>query len=251
MDTRTTAEATFRFYGPLNDFLPPELRQRPVRYAFHGRPGVKDPIEALGVPHVEVELIVVAKRPVPFRYRLRAGDRVAVYPAFTALEVGARLRPPPPAAFVVDVHLHKLARILRLLGFDVSYHNPAMDRQLVDISSRQHRILLTRDRELLKHGAVTHGYWVRSHHPPKQAREVLRRFAIRDQARPFSRCLACGGELVPVTKQEVNDRIPPKTAAWIDTYVRCRSCDKLYWPGTHFARLRRLVADVLGPERPT
>lgn len=246
------AEARFRFYAELNDFLPEERRQREFTYEFSGSPAVKDAIEALGVPHVEVDLILVNGRSVPFSYRLQPGDRVAVYPMFESLDISplTRLRPRPlrRPAFVADVHLRKLARLLRLLGFDVVFRDNADDPELVELSVQEGRILLTRDRQLLKHGALTHGYFVRSERPVEQVREVIRRFDLAGQVRPFTRCLACGGDLVPVAKEEVIDRIPPRTAAWLDEYVLCQGCGKLYWRGTHYGRLERLVAEVLAPE---
>jgi len=246
------AEATFRFYAELNDFLPEERRQREFTYEFLGSPAVKDAIEALGVPHVEVDLILVNGRSVPFSYRLQPGDRVAVYPMFESLDISplTRLRPRPlrRPAFVADVHLRKLARLLRLLGFDVVFRDDADDPELVELSVREGRILLTRDRQLLKHGALTHGYFVRSERPVEQVREVIRRFDLAGQVRPFTRCLECGGPLERVAKEQVLDRIPPRTAAWLDEYVLCQGCGKLYWRGTHYGRLERLVAEVLAPE---
>jgi len=246
------AEATFRFYAELNDFLSEERRQREFTYEFSGSPAIKDAIEALGVPHVEVDLILVNGRSVPFSYRLQPGDRVAVYPMFESLDISplTRLRPQPlrRPAFVADVHLRKLARLLRLLGFDVVFQDDADDPELVELSVQEGRILLTRDRQLLKHGALTHGYFVRSERPVEQAREVIRRFDLAGQVRPFTRCLECGGPLERVAKEQVLDRIPPRTAAWLDEYVLCQSCGKLYWRGTHYGRLERLVAEVLAPE---
>ncbi len=245
-------EATFRFYAELNDFLPEERRQREFTYEFSGSPAVKDAIEALGVPHVEVDLILVNGRSVPFSYRLQPGDRVAVYPMFESLDISplTRLRPQPlrRPTFVADVHLRKLARLLRLLGFDVVFRDDADDPELVELSVREGRILLTRDRQLLKHGALTHGYFVRSERPVEQAREVIRRFDLAGQVRPFTRCLECGGPLERVAKEQVLERIPPRTAAWLDEYVLCQGCGKLYWRGTHYGRLEHLVAEVLAPE---
>lgn len=241
--------ATFRFYAELNDFLPQEKRQREIDYEFFGSPTVKDAIEALGVPHVEVDLVVVNGEPVDFSYHLRDGDRVAVYPVFESLDISgvSRLRPRPlrRPRFVADVHLGKLARILRLLGIDVAQPPDPADEELVRISQEDERILLTRDRHLLKHGKLTHGYYVRADSPLEQAVEVLRRFDLFGEVKPFTRCPVCNGLLEPVSREEVLEKIPPRTAAWLDTYWRCRSCGKLYWPGTHYRRLRETVDRVL------
>jgi len=245
------SEATFRFYAELNDFLPPARRGREFTYRFLGSPAVKDAVEALGVPHVEVDLILVNGEPVPFTYRLQDGDRVAVYPVFESLDISplTRLRPSPlrHPTFLADVHLRKLARLLRLLGFEVWFKPDADDRQLIQISVEEGRILLTRDRHLLKHGALAHGYWVRAERPVEQSREVIRRFDLLGLMRPFTRCLECGGLLRPVEKEDVIDHIPPRTAAWLEEYVMCQRCGKLYWRGTHYGHLKRLVSEILSP----
>lgn len=246
--------ATFRFYAELNDFLPQEVRKRDIRYEFFGTPTMKDAIEALGVPHVEVDLILVNGEPEDFSYHLKDGDRVAVYPVFESLDISGitRLRPRPlrEVKFVADVHLGKLVRILRLLGLDVRQPKDAADEELVRISREEGRILLTRDRHLLKHGKLTHGYYVRADEAVEQAREVLRRFDLWDRISPFSRCLSCNGVLESVPKEKVLERIPPRTAAWLDKYTQCRSCGKLYWPGTHYRRLEGLIAEVLSVRPP-
>jgi uncharacterized protein with PIN domain len=249
--------ATFRFYAELNDFLPPEKRKRVTSYPFLGSPTVKDAIEALGVPHVEVDLIVVNGTSVDFSYRLRSGDRVAVYPVFETLDISPlvrlRERPLRRTLFIADVHLRRLARLLRLLGFDTLHTNDYEDEAIIEIANEQGRIILTRDRQLLKHGSVTHGYWVRSTDPIKQAGEVVRRFELASQVRPFCRCPTCNGLIERVNKADVLARIPTKTAAWLDEYYECRRCAKLYWRGTHHPRLEALIERILSgdPRRET
>jgi len=242
-------EATFRFYAELNDFLAPDARGRAINASYLVSPSVKDAIEALGVPHVEVDLILVNDEPVGFDYRVRAEDRVAVYPVFEALDIAPirRLGRPPlrRTCFIADVHLRKLSRLLRLMGFDVLHSPTSTDSELVDVSVRTGRILLTRDRALLKHGRLTHGYWVRSVQPRRQAVEVVRRFDLAGDIRLLSRCPRCNGVLKPVDKADVLPRIPPRTAAWVDEYVECVSCGKLYWQGTHVDRIRAALDQIL------
>ena len=245
----TQSQATFRFYAELNDFLPEVRRKQNLVFAFHVAPTVKDAIESFGIPHVEVDVILVNGVSVGFAHRLTPGDRVAVYPVFESLDVTRLVRlssrPLRHTAFVADVHLRRLARMLRLLGFDVGYLEDADDETLIEISLRERRILLTRDRALLRHGRLTHGAWIRSVHPIDQAIEVVRRFDLAEQARPFSRCTACNGHLHPVDRDSVLDRIPPKTAAWLDKYDACDTCGKLYWQGTHHGRLSSIVERIL------
>jgi uncharacterized protein with PIN domain/sulfur carrier protein ThiS len=256
--------ADFRLYAELNDFLPDaqlrnDARQRTVAYAFRGHPSVKDAIEALGVPHTEVDLILANGEPVDFDYHLREGDRIAVYPVFESLDISSltRLqqtsgskRPLRRTAFVLDVHLGKLARLLRMLGFDALYRNDYEDEEIVDVAQSEQRIILTRDRGLLMRGAVTHGYWVRATAPIAQAREVVRRFDLREQVRPFTRCLRCNGLLDPIASETVRDRVPPQTVAWLEQtgvreYRRCADCGQVYWPGTHYERMQRTIARIL------
>lgn len=241
--------AEFRFYEELNDFLKPERRRQTVSYRFDGHPGIKDPIEALGVPHVEVDLIVVNGESVGFDYRLQDGDRVAVYPVFESLDVSpiVKLREKPlrNIAFVVDVNLGRLARLLRLLGFDVLFSNAYDDDEIVRISEEQGRIALTRDRRLLYAKAVTHGYWVRSVWPSRQVEEVVRRFDLAGLVRPFLRCADCNGLIEPVAKAAVEDRLEPKTKKYYETFYRCPACGKIYWEGSHVGKLRERFKGVL------
>lgn len=241
--------ATVRFYAELNDFLPPADRQRDLVRSFLGKPSVKDQIEACGVPHTEVDLVLVNGQSVGFDHRLRDGDRISVYPVFEALDVTplVRLRPRPlrEPRFVLDVHLGKLARRLRLLGFDAAWQREATDEELVSLSLGEKRILLTRDRELLKWRELTHGAAVRGTDPREQLAEVVGRFDLPRSAAPFTRCLTCNGRLAAVPKEEILDRIPPETRLHYDTFFSCLSCRRVFWWGPHFRRLREIVDEAL------
>jgi uncharacterized protein with PIN domain len=237
--------ARFRFYAELNDFLPASKRQLDLDYDFRGAPSVKDAIEAQGIPHPEVDLIVVDEVSVGFDHRLRDGDRVAVYPVFEAIDISpvTRLRAKPlrETRFVVDVHLGKLARFLRLLGFDTIYESSAGDAEIIEVQRTESRVILTRDRGLLKSGAVTHGYWVRATDPDAQLDEVVSRFDLSSQAEPFTRCLACNGHIGPVDAGAVTNEAPPRVRRRHREFFRCGECRKLYWKGTHYDRLVALV----------
>ena len=241
--------AQFRFYEELNDFLRPERRKTTLDYAFDGHPGIKDAIEALGVPHSEVDLIVVNGRSVGFDYRLQGGDRVAVYPRFESFDISPvqKLREAPlrTPAFVLDVHLGKLAALLRLLGFDALYRCDYDDLEIIRISLAERRAILTRDRRLLFHKVVTHGYFVRSPDPMAQAREVLDRFDLRGIAHPFRRCLACNGLVAPVAREAIEDRLQPLTRAHYTRFSQCGQCGRVYWEGSHHARLAERVARLI------
>lgn len=239
------AESEFRFYEELNDFLPAALRKRSFAHRYAGTPSVKDVIEALGVPHTEIDLILVDGQSVRFDRKLHGGERVAVYPMFERFDIAPlyRLRPKPlrEPRFVADVHLGKLARFLRLLGFDTRYRNTLDDAELVRISTRERRILLTRDRGLLKHKALTRGYWIRATAAEQQVREVVAALSLTRNARPFTRCMSCNGALEPVPRSAVADCVPVRVHRSFRKFARCRSCQRVYWRGTHFERLRKLV----------
>jgi uncharacterized protein with PIN domain len=242
--------AVFRFYEELNDFLPPGKRRKRIVYAFSGKPAVKDAIEAQGVPHTEVDLIVVGGESVGFDHHLRDGDEVAVYPVFESLDITpvVKLREEPlrEPRFVLDVHLGKLARLLRLLGFDALYRSDYDDPEIVRLSVEQRRVVLTRDRQLLHARVITHGYCLRSTDPEEQLAEVIRRFDLRQRVAPFSRCLSCNEVLEPVAKEEVLDRLEPRTRRDHDTFVRCPACERIFWPGSHHRRLSAVVERFRG-----
>lgn len=243
------ASATFRFYAELNDFLPPERRQRAFAYRFDRRASIKDVVEALGVPHTEVDLILVDGRSVNFGHILGDGERVSVYPVFEAFDISplARLRPRVlrTPRFVLDTHLGTLARYLRLLGFDALYRSDYDDAELAAISASERRILLTRDRGLLKRRIVTHGIFVRDDDPRAQIRDIVSRLDLGGMVRPLSRCVRCNGPLAPVEKAEIADRLEPKTRMYYERFLRCAECGQIYWKGSHFGRLQKTIDDLL------
>ncbi len=244
-----TRHATFRFYEELNDFLPPERRKLSFEFTFAGTPSVKDTIEAIGVPHTEVDVILVDDESVGFGRLLRGGERVAVYPVFERLDVASvtRLRPEPlrEPRFVLDVHLGKLARYLRLLGFDTTYDRACDDATIVGIAIAERRIILTRDKGLLKRKAVTHGYWLRNTDPRRQVREVVDQLDLARLVRVFSRCMICNAPLEQVAESDVRDRLPPGIRGRFELLARCPGCERVYWPGSHYDRMVELVKALL------
>ena len=218
----------FRFYEELNDFLPASRRQRPFNYDFVGTPSIKDSIEAIGVPHTEVDLVLVNGESVDFGHRTIGGERVAVYPVFERFDITPlirlRARPLRRSRFVADINLKKLARSLRLLGFDTDDRQNVDDRTIIEFAKRDHRIIVTRHRRLLRHSAITHGYWVRSTEPLLQLREVVRVFQLQNSLRPLSRCLRCNGELHSVDKWETRDELPAWVWSDFEELVRCDEC---------------------------
>lgn len=241
--------AEFRFYAELNDFLSPLQRKRTVLYRFSGHPGIKDPIEVFGVPHTEVELIIVNGESVGFDYQLQTGDRVAIYPVFKGLDTTPlfRLREKiaPKPRFVLDVNLGKLAKLMRLLGFDCLYRNDFQDKEVVSIAVTEHRIVLTRDRRLLYAKHINYGYWVRAVDVESQVVEVLSHFDLHSSIHAFVRCLVCNGELAPVAKADILDRLEPKTRLYYEVFHHCVDCQRIYWEGSHMEDMRRRLAGFL------
>ncbi|WP_107851745.1 Mut7-C RNAse domain-containing protein [Oceanimonas marisflavi] len=235
----------FRFYGQLNDFLPSELRQRTVCYRYSGSPGLRDAIQAQGVPHTEVDLVLVDGVARCFDFNLQGGEQVSVYPRFKAFELQAgRLGPKPLAVhrFILDVHLGKLCRQLRLLGFDTAYGNDFEDRHIIDRSLAERRIILTRDLGILKQARVQYGYFVRATAPNRQIGEVLQAFELKERCRPLSRCIKCNGEVERVAKSRVESRLPDGTRRSYELFYQCRACGQIYWRGAHYARLMEKLA---------
>jgi uncharacterized protein with PIN domain len=242
---RVSHEIEARFYAELNDFLPPERRQRAFRYAFHGTPSVKDTIEAIGVPHTEVDVILVDDRSAGFDYLLQGGERIAVYPVFERYDVSplTRLRPEPlrVTRFVADVHLGALARHLRLLGFDTTWERDLADEAIVGVARDEQRIILTRDRGILKNGRVTHAYWLRSTDPLRQLEEVVRAIDLGRDIDPYTRCMECNGELQSVERAAVARSVPLQVFLVYREFRQCRRCHRVYWKGSHVKRLDKII----------
>lgn len=238
--------AHFRFYEELNDFLPPERRKREFAVPCAQAATVKHMIEALGVPHTEVELILINGASVAFERLLQDGDRVAVYPRFEAFDITpllrVRERPLREPRFVADCHLGGLARLLRMAGFDTLFRNDFADPELAALSIDEQRILLTRDRDLLKRRGITHGCYVHALKPVRQFQEIVQRLNLAGACRPFSLCLECNAPLRPVDKIEVIDRLPPSVRAGHDHFFTCERCRRIYWRGSHWQRMRALLA---------
>jgi hypothetical protein len=250
--------ATFRFYGrlralatapeetPAGEILPAGCTER--RYMFGGRPALRDAIEAQGVPHPEVDLLLANGDPASLERPLHDGDRISAYPRLRRLAPDAVLRPDPPEPlrFVLDVHLGRLARYLRMLGIDARYANDAADRALARVADREGRILLTRDRKLLCRRRIRRGAYVRAADPEAQLREVAAWFDLEGAAEPWTRCMRCNGTLTSTPPEAIRDTVPAAVYDAHDTFWQCTRCDQVYWAGSHVRRMRRLIDRVFG-----
>ncbi len=237
---------SFRFYASLNDFLSRQNRQKRFTYWLKGNPSIKDTIEAIGVPHTEVELILSNGQMVDFSYGVKEGDCFSIYPHFSSLEINHKLLRYPLSnnRFVLDVHLGKLATQMRLLGFDVLYENNYDDEELAEISHQQQRYLLTRDIALLKRSLVIYGYWIREKRTEQQLIEVLNRFDLFSEISPFQRCLRCNGLISSVEKQVIQEQLEPLTKEHYHEFYQCTECAQIYWKGSHYPKLQAFIQKI-------
>ncbi len=246
--------ACFRFYAELNDHLSPRDRFKTLEKSLAVPSTVKDMIESFGVPHAEIELIVVNGQSSDFSRRIGAGDLVSVYPKFESIDITPELRvrskPLRNPKFVLDVHLGKLAAYLRMLGFDALYRTCYTDPELVQISSSEDRALLTRDRGLLKHSTITHGYWLRETDSRRQTAEIIRRFDLSRAIQPFTRCMACNGILRPSSKEQVRASLAAGTVELYNEFHQCSDCNRVYWKGSHYYRMQRWIEDLIFAAQP-
>lgn len=246
MGADATAAAWLRFHGDLAGLARHTDAAGVAAVDAPPHRTVKDAVEACSVPHTEVGLLLVDGASVGFAARLAPDATTDVYP-WSALPADAppsRVAPEPlPATrFLLDVHLHRLAELLRLVGLDARYDADADDAHLAEAAVVDRRWLLTRDRRLLMRATVTHGYLVRADAPHEQLREVVARFGLGGALAPMTRCARCNAALEPVAKAEIAHRLEPGTRAAYDRFARCTGCDRLYWRGAHARALDDLVA---------
>ena len=238
--------ATFRFYEELNDFLAPGRRKCDIEIEIDRSRSVKDAIESVGVPHPEVDLILVDGVSVDFTHLLLGGERVAVYPMFERLDISPLLRLRPRVLrdprFVADVHLNKLARHLRMAGFDTLCEAEWDDDRIVAAALDERRTILTRDKGMLRRAEVDRGYFVRAVESEEQLAEVLRALQLESLVLPFTRCRECNAPLIDIAADEVAGRVPPRIRALYDRYKTCPACARVYWEGSHFLRMKSMLA---------
>ena len=238
--------AEFRFYAELNDFLPFDKRQLSFQHYFSGKPSVKDTIEAIGIPHPEVDLILVNGNSVDFNYLLKSGDKISVYPVFESFDIGKvsllRKGHLQDFKFVLDVHLGRLAKYLRMLGFDTLYRNDYQDEEIIELALIENRIIITRDIGLLKNKRVTRGYWLRHTQSKKQLAEIMKRFDLQIKMQPFKRCLVCNNELFAISKEKIINKLLPKTKENYEKFSCCCGCKKIYWKGSHYQHMQNFLS---------
>ncbi|NBC65252.1 MAG: twitching motility protein PilT [Bacteroidetes bacterium] len=248
--SKQTIQPTLRFYGDLVDLVSlPISDNRIIKRSLSEPTSVKDLIEGCGVPHTEVDFILADNKPVDLSYKITGEERISVYPFFNSLEISRSERlqvsKPDKLWFVVDVNLGKLAKHLRMAGFDTAYKNDATDSELIKQIKEENRILLTRDRKLLMRNVVKIGYLPRSDDPTKQLEEVFKRFNLFDEIQPYTRCVNCNGVLENVSKESVMDQLEPLTKKYFEEFSQCSECGQVYWKGSHRNRLDSRLEQLL------
>jgi len=243
-----TKQITFRCYAELNDFLPLEKRQKQFRHALKTPLTLGEAIESLRIPLCEVDLALVNGQPASYEKRLFENDLISVYPTFESLDISRLKGLCYPALrisrFILDAHLGKLAKYLRMLGFDTLYRNDYEDEEIIRIAAQEKRIVLTRDRALLHAPRITHGYYVRSVNKHEQLREVVRKFDLYSQFKSFSRCMTCNSKLVSKDLKEVRHLLQETTIRNFKEFFYCPGCRKVYWKGSHFIRMESYIREL-------
>ena len=237
-----------RFYEELNDFLPVDKRKTRLQHSFIGRVSVKDLIESFGVPHIEIDLILVNSEPVGFNYIVNDNDDISVYPVFESFDIKEiqHLRPQPlrEPKFILDVQLGQLAKYMRMSGFDSSYKSTYNKNEIINHSVNERRTILTKDRNLLKRNEVTHGYWIRHSEVIDQLKEVIGRFQLNNQIQAFSRCLICNSMLQKIEKENIIERLEENTRNLFNEFYICPTCSRVYWKGSHYNKMIDIIKEI-------
>lgn len=239
------SQITIHFHGEITFFL---SKTHQPHHSIDYKTSIKDFIEALGVPHPEIEQIIVNQQAVDFDFSLLEDEThdVQVYSDIQQ-DNTAPLRPPLTAKprFILDTHLGRLANILRMMGFDTLYRNDYPDDELAFVSNQETRVLLTRDIGLLKRSLVIYGRFVRETDPHKQIIEIMRAFKLLPYVEPFKHCIKCNGLLHRVEKADVIDRIPENSANHFEIFHQCADCHQVYWKGSHYNKMQSYIDEVM------
>ncbi len=230
--------AHFSFLDDLSSLLPLANRNGTFEYTFSGPQSLKHLIESVGIPHTEIGELRANDRPVGLDYLVQNGDQIVVR---GGPQVDGQYEEP---LFVLDGHLGRLASRLRVLGLDCLYRNDYTDQELARVSGGEQRILLSRDRRLLMRKAITRGYLIRSLITEIQFQEVFQRYGLERWIRPFQRCPRCNHLLEAVSKEQVLDRLEPLTRMYFDEFHICPACQQIYWKGSHYEKLQRLISGL-------
>lgn len=241
-------QVKLRFYEELNDYLPQEFHKGWIESSAKTGTSVGEMISSFGIPLNEIDLILVNQQSESFDYILRQGDRISVFPVFETFDISevSNLRDKPlrELAFIGDVHLGRLCKYLRMLGFDTCYSNDYTPSQIIGISNLEKRIILSKNIRLIRHKLVTRAYWVRSSNSKEQLKDLIYGLNIIKLANPLTRCLNCNNKLQMVKKEDIIDRLEERTAKYYTEFFRCMVCDQIYWKGSHYESMLEFIHQI-------
>lgn len=244
-------QAFFRIYEELNNYLPAEQQKVWFQVSFAEGATIKDLMQMLGIPAEEIDLVLVDQQSCPLGYLLKGNERISVFPIFERLNIAPvgqlHSKPLRNPRFCCDVHLGKLAKYLRMLGFDTVYTPFSTAEDLQAQSIREKRILLSRSLRLIHHPAITHAYWVRSSDPDEQIKDLLKKLDLYETASPLTRCLRCNQPLETIEKKDISHQLEPNTKRFYQTFFICPHCTQLYWQGSHFEHMMAFVKQLINP----
>ncbi|NGP87232.1 Mut7-C RNAse domain-containing protein [Fodinibius halophilus] len=237
-----TKQATLRPVASLKDFIKKSSNDISLlSVSFKGTPAVKDLIEAQGIPHTAIFGLKINGERKSLTYNLTGGEEITAYPFEEISKSNLSSEFISPEKFILDIHLGKLTKKLRLFGFNAILNPNFTEQDIIHISNAENRMILTRNIGLLRHGDTQQGYWVRNTDPDKQLRELFNRFELSKNINPFNRCMECNGRLVRVALAEVQEKVPPKVQQKHSLFYQCQECQKVYWQGSHFKDFKKKV----------
>jgi len=150
--------------------------------------------------------------------------------------------------FIVDNNVGKLAKWLRIMGYDTLFFNGSNDSRMIAIALAEERVVLTKDTQIMKRGVITRGrlkaIFILSDEPELQMHQVIDALHLDCRFKPFTICLECNQPLLEKSKQQVKELVPPYVFQTQNQYMECPTCHRIYWRGTHWQtmteKLRKL-----------
>ncbi len=240
---------TIRFYEELNDYLSEDIRRQDILIDTKEGNSVGELIYSFGVACAAVDLILVNGHSANFDYILQDNDQISVYPVFERFNITSvsliENSPLRNLKFICDDHLGRLAKYLRMLGFDTLYNNDYDHNILISLSNSHNRILLSRDKKLLLNKKITRRYLVKQAEPGEQVREVLEYFDLKKNITPMSRCLECNGVVQQVPEESVKHRIEKYIIEINDEFTECKGCGKIFWKGSHYDSMMKRIRKIV------
>jgi len=237
---------TVRIYEELNSFLPESRQKRDFSFELEEGATIQQLLSNLELPLSQVDLILVNGESVGVSFPLKAGDRISIYPVFERLNIAPvlKIRPAPlrKPRFICDVHLGKLATYMRMAGLDADYRNNFSGRQLIQLSVELGKIILTKNRGLLKNKRITHGYLVIQNLPKLQLAEIISCFDLKQWCSPLSRCLRCNLPVHSISKDDAVGKVAPRVLEMHDQFMKCDGCSRVYWKGTHYESMMSWIS---------